>query len=65
MRSSSVGMVQADTLLPDREMHGPPALLLASSNSMPSQADLQAYIEAPSISVATVTAEAIDAEAAN
>ena len=33
--------------------------------SMPSQADLQAYIEAPSISVATVTAEAIDAEAAN
>ena len=33
--------------------------------SMPSQADLQAYIEATRNPVATVTAEAIDAEAAN
>jgi hypothetical protein len=33
--------------------------------SMPSQADLQAYIEATRHPVATVTAEAIDAEAAN
>ena len=33
--------------------------------SMPSQADLQAYIEATRNPVATVTAEAIDAEAVN
>ena len=33
--------------------------------SMPSQADLQAYIEATRNPVATVTAEAIDAEASN
>ena len=33
--------------------------------SMPSQADLQSYIEATRTPVATVTAEAIDAEAAN
>ena len=33
--------------------------------SMPSQADLQAYIDATRNPVATVTAEAIDAEAVN
>ena len=33
--------------------------------SMPSQTDLQAYIEATRNPVATVTAEAIDAEAAD